>query len=192
MSGNPTYASVLSPEYALLGLLAERPAHGYQLHQRLTAELGQVWRVSLSQAYNILNRLEAQGLIAGREEKPTSQPARRLFRLTPAGKRRFERWLRAPTGCSARAVRVEFLARLYFTHMLYPQLVPRLVDQQIAVVQGGLVRLERLLPTVDPEQVINRLGVELRINQLRSLLDWLRQCRSRFLNLATISSRNIP
>jgi DNA-binding PadR family transcriptional regulator len=34
------YASALSPEYALLGFLAQKAAHGYELHQRLSNELG--------------------------------------------------------------------------------------------------------------------------------------------------------
>ena len=56
---------LLSPEYALLGLLDLQPMHGYELHQRLTKELGQIWHVSLSQAYNILKRLEHKNLIYG-------------------------------------------------------------------------------------------------------------------------------
>ena len=36
---------------ALLGLLAIRPDHGYELHQRLSNDLGQVWHISLSQTY---------------------------------------------------------------------------------------------------------------------------------------------
>ena len=72
------YASALSPEYALLGFLSQQQAHGYELHRRLTEELGQVWHVSLSQTYNILTRLERQGYIAGKtfEQEKAPQPAR--------------------------------------------------------------------------------------------------------------------
>lgn len=75
----------MSPEFALLGFLAQGPAYGYDLYQRLTAELGQVWHISLSQVYNILKRLEDQGVILGETAAHEKLPARRLFHLTEAG-----------------------------------------------------------------------------------------------------------
>ena len=59
------YTGPLSPEFALLGLLAIKPAHGYDLYQQLITDLGQVWHLSQSQAYAILKRLETRGDIFG-------------------------------------------------------------------------------------------------------------------------------
>src|SRR3970282_1243602 len=87
------YASDLSPEYPLLGFLAQQPAHGYELHQRLVADLSQIWRVSLSQTYNILKRLEEQGYITGTVQEQEKLPSRREFHLTPAGRLRFNNWV---------------------------------------------------------------------------------------------------
>ena len=171
------YASALSPEYALLGFLARQPAHGYELHQRLIAHLGQVWHVSLSQTYNILNRLEAHGFILGAVEKQAKLPARRRFQLTAAGRRRFEAWLQAPTGNSVRAIRVEFTTRLYFARAIEPDLARTLIDAQVAETRTGLARLQEMLGEIPEEQTFNRLGLELRIRQLTSILDWLAACR---------------
>ena len=103
-------ASNLSPEYPLLGLLAQKPAHGYELHQRLTEEFGHIWHISLSQTYNILKRLEKQGAIAGEDEEQENRPARRFFHLTAEeGRQRFDVWLDSTVGCSTRAIRVGFL-----------------------------------------------------------------------------------
>jgi len=172
-----TSASALSPEYALLGLLAQRPAHGYELHSRLLADLGQVWHLSQSQAYNILNRLEARGFIAGRMEAQEKLPARRQFELTQAGRERFEAWLRAPSGCSARAIRVEFVTRLYFAQQRDPALAGELLAAQGREVRAGLERLQSQMAETPEEQVFNRLGLQLRIQQLVSILDWLDECR---------------
>ncbi len=69
------YVGSLSPEFALLGLLSQGPAHGYELHQKLTTELGQVWHLSQSQIYNILNRLEGKDYIRGMlQEQKNFQP----------------------------------------------------------------------------------------------------------------------
>lgn len=173
-----TYASALSPEYALLGLLSLQAAHGYELHRRLRAELGQVWHISLSQTYNILNRLEAQGLIAGTLQEQAKRPARRRFRLTAAGRRRFDAWLSTPTGHSVRAIRVEFVTRLYFAAVTGKDLARDLIDAQSAEIASGLARLEATLADLPAEQTFNRLGLDLRVRQLTSLLGWLEACRS--------------
>ncbi len=178
MSPQTAYASALSPEYALLGCLAQHPAHGYELHQRLVTDLGQVWRVSLSQTYNILNRLEAQGFIAGTVQEQAKLPARRSFRLTSTGRRRFNTWLHSPAPCSVRTIRVEFTTRLYFAQALSPDTVPDLIEAQTTEVRAGLTRLQNIQAEFPPNQMFNRLGLNLRIRQLASLLDWLAECRA--------------
>ena len=177
MASDSPYASALSPEYALLGLLAMRPAHGYELYHRLLADLGQVWHISLSQTYNILNRLEAKGWIAADVQTQDKLPPRRCFELTQAGGERFDAWLRAPTGSSVRAIRVEFVTRLYFAAALDPARVGPLIDAQLDDVRLSLARLEQLLAEIPVEQPFNRLGVELRVRQLASICDWLAGCR---------------
>ncbi len=168
----------LSPEYALMGLLAQQPAHGYDLHQRLLADLGQVWHISQSQLYNLLKRLETQAdIVAALVEQPR-RPDRRVFQLTDRGRTRFEKWLGTPTGSSIRAIRVEFITRLYFISQSSPGDVDALIDIQVEETSRGVVRLQKMLAELDPEQVFNRLGLELRINQLSSILDWLDKCRS--------------
>lgn len=177
MPAQTTYSSALSPEYALLGFLAQKPAHGYDLHLRLIAELGQVWHVSQSQVYNILNRLETQGFVTATVQTQAKLPARRRLRLTSAGRKRFDTWLHTTAGCSVRAIRVEFTTRLYFAAALEPALARRLIDNQATVTHAGLDGLKRLLAELPPEQTFNRLGLELRIRQLTSILDWLADCR---------------
>jgi DNA-binding PadR family transcriptional regulator len=178
MPTRTSYASDLSPEYALLGLLAQRPTHGYELHQRLVTDLGQVWHVSLSQTYNILNRLESQGFVRGTVQDQEKLPSRRIFRLTLAGRRRFDNWLYSPTPCSVRTIRVEFVTRLYFSHALNPDRIANLVEAQTEEVRARLTRLQVVLAELPPHQVFNQLGLKLRVRQLTSLLDWLAECRA--------------
>lgn len=174
------YTGPLSPEYALLGLLAHASAHGYELHRRLDAELGQVWHASQSQVYNILNRLEAQGYVCGERLPQEKLPPRRSFELTPAGRQRFETWLRASSGCSVRAIRVEFLTRLYFARILHPEVAGELIAAQQEVVRQGLARLRRTYQATSLDQSFNRLGVDLRIRQLESILGWLEDIAQAF------------
>jgi DNA-binding PadR family transcriptional regulator len=165
-------------------LLAQQPAHGYELYHRLQADLGQVWHLSLSQTYNILNRLEAKGWIAADIQTQEKLPPKRRFELTQAGRERFDDWLRAPTGSSVRAIRVEFITRLYFAQALDPPRIGPLIDAQLDEVQRSLGRLEQLLAEVPAERPFNRLGVELRTRQLASICDWLAGCRSELASIA--------
>lgn len=167
----------ISPEFALLGFLSQQPAHGYELHQRLVTDLSQVWHISLSQTYNILTRLETQGLIVGTLQEQEKLPARRLFSLTEAGRQRFEAWLEMPSGCSVRAIRVEFITRLYFAQTISPEFSQRLIESQASQIQDGIIQLQTTLGQTPLTQVFNRLGIELRIRQLNSILEWMAECK---------------
>ena len=177
MATKSGYIGSLSPEYALLGLLAQQPDHGYDLHQRLTADLGQVWHISQSQVYNILKRLDMHGDITGTIQEQEKLPRRLLYQLTPAGRARFEAWLNTPTGSSVRAIRVEFVTRLYFASQRGLEAANALIDAQAEETCKGLSRLQTMLNDLPPEQAFNRLGLELRVSQLSSILDWLDSCR---------------
>ncbi|HEX9617843.1 MAG TPA: PadR family transcriptional regulator [Anaerolineales bacterium] len=178
MTSKSGYVGSLSPEYALLGFLARQPDHGYELHQRLSAELGQVWHISQSQVYSILKRLETRGDITGAVQEQEKLPSRLLYRLTPAGRARFEAWLETPTGSSIRAIRVEFITRLYFASQVGPEAANALIDSQVEETRKGLARLQKMFADLPSEQAFNRLGLELRIKQLSSILDWLEECRA--------------
>jgi len=171
------HTSALSPEFALLGFLAQGSAHGYELHQKLVGDLGQVWHISLSQTYNILNRLETQNAITGALQEQDKLPARRLFSLTFLGQERFERWLEATSASSVRTIRLEFLTRLYFARCRSSALAYQVVDAQLAGVRTGLERLHKLYEETPQSQLTNRLSLELRIRQIESILEWLQDCR---------------
>jgi PadR family transcriptional regulator AphA len=180
MAVSSARASDLSPEHVLLGLLEQHPAHGYELHLRLTRDLGGVWHLSQSQVYGTLKRLEARGWIAGTPHPQRNLPDRRRLRLTPVGRRRYRAWLRAPTPSSVRAIRVEFLTRLYFGAGLGPDTVRQLIDEQARSVEQDLRRLdaERSAAADNP---IADLAHELRLRQLASVIPWLDECRRRLI-----------
>lgn len=165
-----------SPEFALLGFLYLQPGHGYDLHRRLTAELGEIWHVSQSQTYNILKRLQAQGYVRATRIAQEKLPAIQNLEITPAGRARFEAWLAAPTGSSVRAIRLEFLTRLYFVRLLEPPRIAPLLAAQIARVQQTVARLEATQAGLPADRTFGRLGLQLRIRQLRSVIAWLEEC----------------
>ncbi len=167
-----------SPEYALLGFLCDHPDHGYNLHQRLVMDLGHIWHIRQSQTYNILKRLMEHKEISATPQKQVKLPTRQVLRVTPAGRRRFDAWLNNPTGSSVRDIRLEFITRLYFARMFCPANIASMLAGQEREITAVLMRLENDQKEIPAEQTFNRLGLEFRIRQLRSTLDWLADCRA--------------
>ena len=76
---------------ALLLLLRERPAHGYDLLERLPSVLGDE-RIDVGNLYRVLRRLEEQGLVSSEWDESVPGPAKRTYDLTDAGGEALERW----------------------------------------------------------------------------------------------------
>jgi DNA-binding PadR family transcriptional regulator len=174
------HPSDVRPEYIVLGLLMHRSMHGYDLYRHFQANLGRVWRISQSQMYAILKRIEAQGLIEGLVEDPEGpaggggeNAARRYLAVTSLGLSRFSTWLLSPTDCSSRVLRLEFISRLYFASMEGGELPSVIVQDQIAAAERELSNHERILAELPEDEVFNRLGMDFRVRQLGAVLEWL-------------------
>lgn len=173
----PSSIGSLSPEYALLGFLAQSASHGYLLYRRLTTDLNQIWHISLSQTYNILNRLEAAGFIEGKLWKQDKLPSRREYYLTESGRQRFENWLISPSRSSVKTIRVEFTTRLYFATHINNELAEKIINDQRLATHKGIAKLIAAKEGIPDNQIFNHLGVNLRLKQLGSILDWLEECQ---------------
>lgn len=168
--------SSLPPDDTILGLLAVRARHGYEILDCFNdpGQLGEVWQISTSQVYAVLKRLEAQGLTCGYERTAADAPTRTEYRLTSTGELRLALWLNEPAPSSSiHRVRVEFLSRLYIARLLNVPTVP-IVERQKAACQQQKThtvnRLKHALPG------IGRLTLELVISQLDAVLLWLDRC----------------
>ncbi|OQY89415.1 MAG: hypothetical protein B6D38_07150 [Anaerolineae bacterium UTCFX1] len=170
----------LSPEFALLGFLIAGQSHGYDLHQKFTAELGHVWHLSQSQAYAILKRLETRGDISAHIVEQEKLPARQMLRITAQGRKRFFEWLELGIGTNARSIRLEFLTRLFFAQLHRPESISQIYRSQTNEIESSIVKLETLIEHLPPEQVYNRLSLDLRLQQLRLIQNWMAEIRTQF------------
>jgi DNA-binding PadR family transcriptional regulator len=83
-------------ELAILGLLKERPMHGYQLNRELSEQLGGLWRVSYGSLYPSLRRLERDGAIRSEAGAGTGARRKTVYAITPEGERLFLELLQEP------------------------------------------------------------------------------------------------
>jgi len=83
-------------ETLVLSSLAEKPSHGYQLVERLRRRSEGIFELGEGTIYPLLYKLEAKGLIHGDWETGSGQRKKRVYRLTPRGKKqlagRTEQW----------------------------------------------------------------------------------------------------
>lgn len=164
----------LTPDFVVMGLLAVRPCHGYELINCFAApdQLGRVWHMSTSQIYAVLKRLERQCWIAGEQHTSETAPPRTAYRLTDEGRDQFERWLHdSEPSASVRRVRVEFLSRLFIaralnlpTHAIVRAQVTACTGKRDALVRQ---RDEGAAPGME------YVTLEFEISQLNAILDWI-------------------
>lgn len=117
-ASTPPPGSLPVTTYAVLGQLAGGPSSGYDVKARLEAGAAQFWHASYSQIYAELRRLASLGL-AGEEHVPQdSRPDKRVYTITPAGRRALEAWLREPWGLAS--LKDESLVKLTLAAPLAP------------------------------------------------------------------------
>ncbi|MDA4848806.1 PadR family transcriptional regulator [Hoeflea poritis] len=77
-------------EYAILGLLMERPCHGYDLDRLIEQRGMREWtELAFSSIYYILGRLEKRGLAESRPDP--EKKTRKIYRPTAKARERFTR-----------------------------------------------------------------------------------------------------
>ncbi|HLJ66661.1 MAG TPA: PadR family transcriptional regulator [Chloroflexota bacterium] len=162
--------------YALLGLLLERPAHGYELARRFDAgsALGDIIHLSASHLYALLSLLERDGLIAGEEQQAGARPLRRVFALTGAGRDVVLHWLDEPVA-HPRDTRIELPLKLYIARSFEPARARRLLERQRSTFEAYIERLASTpLTAQSPEDTaFMELMREARIGRARAVLTWL-------------------
>jgi DNA-binding PadR family transcriptional regulator len=115
----------MSLRHALLGLLAEGPASGYDLARRFQEGLNSVWPAQHPQIYSELSRLAAAGLI----EVDSHGPRRRTaYRITEAGLAEVRRWLAEDE--IDHSFRMEPLLRSFFFWLMEPEDLKRRLGEE--------------------------------------------------------------
>lgn len=119
-----------------LGILSFGEATGYDIKKYFEQELSHFFGAGYGSIYPALAELAAAGLVDCEERSVEGRPDRKVYRLTGAGRNAFAEALRNTE--PRHKVRSEFLALLYFSHMLP-------TDNLSSVLDRHLVEIERLL-----------------------------------------------
>jgi DNA-binding PadR family transcriptional regulator len=122
---------------ALLGLLEERPRHGYELkhlHDRL---FGGGRELRFGQVYASLSRLLRDGLVVVDSVERDEGPDRKLYAITPRGVARVEEWLLDPIDPTV------YMRSEQFTKVVLALLSGRSAEEILDVQRGTHLRTMR-------------------------------------------------
>ncbi len=74
-------------EIAVMGLLSERPMHGYDIEHEIRMRDMRYWtEISMSSVYKILKKLEEKGLVNYEVKQTANNVAQKVYSLTEMGK----------------------------------------------------------------------------------------------------------
>jgi DNA-binding PadR family transcriptional regulator len=160
--------------YPILALLADAPAHGYEIKRGLEHRFGTVISpLNAGQVYTTLQRLERDRLVADDAIAQEGRPDKRVYRLTAAGRRALEDWL--GTASAPTRLRDDFFMKLVFAHAMGLADPAELIARQRVAYLRSLGELERVLAAGDADRT-TALVVEGAALHLEADLKWLDRC----------------
>ena len=148
----------MSIKYAVLGLIAEEPRHGYAVRAAFEHRLGDFWELNYGQVYQVLTTLEQEGFICGSHQQVGRRPPRTVYAITAKGRDALRAWLARPL--SAKPFRDDFYVRLLFLNEDSGVSVPDLLRARLDACERRLAEL------LDQRDVQDRKNSETRARWL--------------------------
>jgi DNA-binding PadR family transcriptional regulator len=170
--------TLTTPDLVLVGLLAERPMHGYQANAELERRQWRDWvDISRPQLYYSMEKLARSGMIAiADNDEPSGGPDRRVFATTAKGRAALASALEREEWTVERD-RPAFLTWLALSWQARPGVTARQLARRREFLQAELAREQTTLRAVRRE-VGHRYHeavwmIELMISEFRTELRWL-------------------
>ena len=179
-------AAMRSPiNWALLGLLIQRPSYGYELMQRFERTYGDTLELSSrSQIYTALDSLARHGLIEHTQDPRVEDPRvadhlrqpKPHYRATQDGVRAYERWLIDQVCDDERRSRL--IARHFATLPLEHAL--RMLERcaQLCLDAAGRLAADDERPPEHPGALAERIAGEEERLRAGAILSWIEYARS--------------
>ncbi len=176
-------AALTTADLVVLGLLAERPMHGYELVQEYERQEVRDWAaVSRPHVYYALQKLAALALLVPVGGSAVGGRRRLVFTLSEAGQKALADGLAGSSWATGRHPE-PFTTWLGLSIHARPEDVGRVLAERRVYLQGEWEKEQATLLAIRADvgarvQIAARM-VELRLRQLRVELDWLDEWRVR-------------
>ncbi|MGH3318629.1 MAG: PadR family transcriptional regulator [Streptosporangiaceae bacterium] len=127
--------------HAVLAVLLDREASGYELAKRFDASVANFWHALPQQLYTELHRLEDQRLVRGRTVRQQGRPNKRVFAITQAGREALRDFAAAPTRPGA--LKEDLAVKVYSAGVADPQALVTALEERAAQSAAKLERYQR-------------------------------------------------
>ncbi|MFI9720918.1 PadR family transcriptional regulator [Streptomyces sp. NPDC052396] len=163
----------MSLRHAMLGLLANRPASGYDLMKAFESSLANVWPATQSQVYGELGKLAKAGLLKVSTE---GARGRKEYAITEEGRAELHHWL---TGTEPeRKMRSEAMLRVFFLNALTRLEAVTYLESEAQHAAGRHAAMRELESKVDwddgPLSVNGRIALEYGLRLTAMQEEWAR------------------
>lgn len=171
---NPRSRTLPESTYAVLGLIDERPASGYDLASFADRALGYFWPVSRTLAYRELSRLEGLGWLEATNVTQLRYPDKRVWSITEAGRRAVAGWLSTPPEGGS-TFRSAFLLKFMFAIRMQPHDLSRLLTDYRESLDTTVRDLAAIIDLLEdrPEARMGRLAALHGLRSAEARLGWL-------------------
>jgi DNA-binding PadR family transcriptional regulator len=113
----------MSLKFALLGLIALKPASGYDIKRIIDRSIYFVWNVTGPQIYNTLRTLREEGLVSSESVAQQGKPDKQIHSITPKGMQALQEFANEPVRASV--TRDDVLLRIFFGNFADDDVVVR-------------------------------------------------------------------
>lgn len=158
--------------HAVLAALLDGEYSGYQLAKAFDVGVANFWHALPQQLYAELTRLEAAGLVAGRQVVQETRPNKRLFRVTEEGLAELERFSAATPKPSF--IRDDLLVKVQAVDRIDATAVIEQLDERARTAAAKIEIFEKLLARLrgerdEPEFLANGARIGPYLTCLRGL-----------------------
>lgn len=160
-------------ELAALGLLLEKPLHGYYLKQQLERFMSGCISVNYGAIYPLLKRLEKQGYIKT-QALTNAGSNRKVYQITELGRDRWREKMLAHPHESWVNSRSRFMIKFFFFSQLEPTERVKLMQSRLITCQLRLESRESQI-VEQAEDPYRAIALQRHLTNLRCEIAWLKK-----------------
>jgi DNA-binding PadR family transcriptional regulator len=166
----------LSVKHAILGLLAGKPLHGYELKSGFD-DLVPTSEMNVGQVYTTLDRLSRDRLVTHEVVNQAERPDKKVYALTDDGRKELKEWLATPSGLDLN-LRNETFLKLMLARRLRGADPLKVLAVERRACFDRLHEATQAQTKAERENtsVPGRLLLDLAVLRLTAFLKWLDHC----------------
>ncbi len=165
----------MSLKFTVLGLINNKPMHGYEIMNIFAVSFARFWSVSPGQLYPLLRKVVDEELVEKSVNVQDGKPNAHIYTITEKGRNTFKEWL-AEASDQLPLVRFDLMLKLFFYQQKDPQHCLDELQQLQATAATFLADLKKkhlsLQKELDPYQL---LIIEGGIDMAKCNIEWVKK-----------------